>query len=56
MADFQQGRGHSVKSELFFKKMTINESFVDLAAGGFAGICQVLVGHPFDTIKVDAKV
>lgn len=25
---------------------------IDYLAGTFAGVCQVLVGHPFDTIKV----
>lgn len=30
----------------------LTESSIETLAGGFAGICQVLVGHPFDTIKV----
>lgn len=30
----------------------ITESTTETMAGGFAGICQVLIGHPFDTIKV----
>lgn len=35
-------------------KMVIpmTESSIETLAGGFAGICQVLIGHPFDTIKV----
>lgn len=28
------------------------ESSIETIAGGFAGFCQVLVGHPFDTLKV----
>lgn len=34
------------------KQILLPESTVETVAGGFAGICQVLVGHPFDTIKV----
>lgn len=30
----------------------LTESTIETIAGGFAGFCQVLVGHPFDTIKV----
>lgn len=30
----------------------LTESSIETVAGGFAGFCQVLVGHPFDTIKV----
>ena len=30
----------------------LTESTIETLAGGFAGFCQVLVGHPFDTIKV----
>ena len=26
---------------------------VDFAAGGVGGVLQVIVGHPFDTLKVD---
>lgn len=33
----------------------LTESSIETLAGGFAGICQVLVGHPFDTIKVCEK-
>lgn len=29
------------------------ESSIETIAGGFAGFCQVLVGHPFDTLKVN---
>ena len=25
-------------------------------AGGFGGVCGVTIGHPFDTIKVRAKI
>lgn len=28
------------------------ESSIETIAGGFAGLCQVLIGHPFDTLKV----
>ncbi len=33
-------------------RMKLTESGVETLAGGFAGVCQVFVGHPFDTIKV----
>lgn len=42
------GRGQSDIGVL----MGVSESGVETLAGGFAGICQVFVGHPFDTIKV----
>jgi hypothetical protein len=31
----------------------LTESSIETIAGGFAGFCQVLVGHPFDTLKVN---
>lgn len=34
----------------------LTESSIETIAGGFAGFCQVLVGHPFDTLKVNTKV
>lgn len=32
----------------------LTESSIETIAGGFAGFCQVLVGHPFDTLKVSS--
>lgn len=32
--------------------MIVAESLETFLSGSFAGICQVLVGHPFDTVKV----
>ena len=29
-----------------------NKVLVDLTAGTVAGVAQLLVGHPFDTVKV----
>ena len=34
------------------KKSDGNGGIKDFIAGGFGGICLVLSGHPFDTIKV----
>ena len=34
----------------------LTDSSIETIAGGFAGFCQVLVGHPFDTLKVNAIV
>ena len=34
------------------KNMPSNSGVVDFTAGGVGGILQVLVGHPFDTLKV----
>ena len=31
----------------------LTESSIETIAGGFAGFCQVLIGHPFDTLKVN---
>lgn len=46
------GRGQSDIGVL----MGVSESGVETLAGGFAGICQVFVGHPFDTIKVKDRI
>ena len=31
------------------------DAWKDLAAGGFGGACQLAVGHPFDTVKVQLQ-
>ena len=36
----------------FDKKSDGNGGIKNFIAGGFGGICLVLSGHPFDTIKV----
>jgi hypothetical protein len=32
--------------------MYLNDLLKELVAGAFGGTCLVIVGHPFDTIKV----
>lgn len=36
--------------------LILTESSLETLAGGFAGFCQVLVGHPFDTLKVNFNI
>ena len=41
-----------VKDELVEASKQTVSSFRSLAAGGVGGVCAVLVGHPFDLVKV----
>ena len=41
-----------VKAELVEATKSTVSSFRSLAAGGVGGICAVIVGHPFDLVKV----
>ena len=41
-----------VKDEVVEASKTAVSSFRSLAAGGVGGVCAVLVGHPFDLVKV----
>ena len=38
------------------KKSDGKGGYKSLLAGGFGGICVVLSGHPFDTIKVSENI
>lgn len=41
-----------VKDELVEASKQTVSSFRSLAAGGVGGVCAVIVGHPFDLVKV----
>jgi len=41
-----------VKDEIVVASKAAVSSFRSLAAGGVGGVCAVLVGHPFDLVKV----
>lgn len=41
-----------VKTEVVAVTKTTVSSLRSLAAGGVGGVCAVLVGHPFDLVKV----
>ena len=41
-----------VKTEVVAAAKTTVSSLRSLAAGGVGGVCAVLVGHPFDLVKV----
>ena len=41
-----------VKDEVVEASKTAVSSLRSLAAGGVGGVCAVLVGHPFDLVKV----
>ena len=41
-----------VKEQAVQTAKAVKSSFRDLAAGGVGGICAVIVGHPFDLVKV----
>lgn len=41
-----------VKDEIVAASKTAVSSFRSLAAGGVGGVCAVVVGHPFDLVKV----
>ena len=41
-----------VKDELVEASKQTVSSFRSLAAGGVGGVCAVVVGHPFDLVKV----
>ena len=41
-----------VKDELIEASKQTVSSFRSLAAGGVGGVCAVIVGHPFDLVKV----
>lgn len=41
-----------VKAEVVAATKSTVSSFRSLAAGGVGGVCAVLVGHPFDLVKV----
>ena len=41
-----------VKEEIIEASKTAVSSLRALAAGGVGGVCAVLVGHPFDLVKV----
>lgn len=41
-----------VKDEVVAASKAAVSSFRSLAAGGVGGVCAVLVGHPFDLVKV----
>ena len=43
---------NEVKEELAEASKTTLSSLRDLAAGGVGGVCAVVVGHPFDLVKV----
>jgi hypothetical protein len=32
------------------------DQFIDVMAGGFGGVCSVLVGHSLDTVKVNLNL
>lgn len=53
----QSTASHAVRlsvraSPLIIITMRPSDSVMETLAGGFAGFCQVVVGHPFDTVKV----
>ena len=41
-----------LKTELVEATKATASSFRSLAAGGVGGVCAVVVGHPFDLVKV----
>lgn len=41
-----------VKAEAKAAANSLSSQFRSLAAGGFGGVCAVIVGHPFDLVKV----
>ncbi|KAI4144583.1 MAG: hypothetical protein LQ340_006595, partial [Diploschistes diacapsis] len=41
-----------VKEEVVAATKSTVSSFRSLAAGGVGGVCAVIVGHPFDLVKV----
>lgn len=41
-----------IKEEIVEASKQTVSSFRSLAAGGVGGVCAVLVGHPFDLVKV----
>jgi solute carrier family 25 (mitochondrial carnitine/acylcarnitine transporter), member 20/29 len=41
-----------VKEQAVQTAKAVKSSFRDLAAGGVGGVCAVIVGHPFDLVKV----
>ena len=41
-----------VKNEVVEASKTAASSLRSLAAGGVGGVCAVIVGHPFDLVKV----
>lgn len=41
-----------LKAELKAGEKAVASSIRSFAAGGFGGVCAVIVGHPFDLVKV----
>ena len=52
MADSIPVTPDEVKEQAVQTAKAVKSSFRDLAAGGVGGICAVIVGHPFDLVKV----
>ena len=50
MADDQTSA--AIKDEEFEQKKQATSSVKSFLSGGFGGVCSVLVGHPFDLVKV----
>jgi len=38
---------------IYIYKLGSNEAMKNFVAGGVGGVCAVIVGHPFDLVKVD---
>lgn len=41
-----------IKAEAAAAKSSVSSQLRSFAAGGFGGVCAVVVGHPFDLVKV----
>lgn len=52
MADSIPASTEEVKEQAVQTTKAVKSSLRDLAAGGVGGICAVIVGHPFDLVKV----
>jgi len=42
-----------VYTYIYIYKLGSNEAIKNFVAGGVGGVCAVVVGHPFDLVKVD---
>lgn len=42
-----------VYMNIYIYKLGSNEAIKNFVAGGVGGVCAVVVGHPFDLVKVD---
>lgn len=52
MADSVPASTEEVKEQAVQTAKAVKSSLRDLAAGGVGGVCAVVVGHPFDLVKV----